>query len=110
MSATIIAVHKMPEDPAAYDKYYYEVHVPLALKLPGLLKYEVSEGPVINADSDSDVHLIATLHFADIAAVNNAFASAEGHAATADLPNFSEPGDIKLLYFENIEIPVPGAS
>lgn len=105
MSARIVAVHKKPKDPAAYDKYYQEVHVPLALKLPGLLKYEVTAGPVVYADGESDIHLIATLHFADLAAVHKALDSEQGRAAAADLPNFSEPGAIRLLYFETTEVP-----
>ncbi len=28
--------HKTPKDPAAFDKHYFEVHVPLAKQLPGL--------------------------------------------------------------------------
>jgi type IV secretion system protein VirD4 len=30
----------------AFDKHYIEAHVPIAKKIPGLRKYEVSQGPV----------------------------------------------------------------
>jgi len=30
----------------AFDKHYFEAHVPIAKKIPGLRKYEVSQGPV----------------------------------------------------------------
>ena len=30
----------------AFDKHYFEAHVPIAKKIPGLRKYEVSRGPV----------------------------------------------------------------
>ena len=29
----------------AFDKHYFEAHVPIAKKIPGLRKYEVSRGP-----------------------------------------------------------------
>jgi len=30
----------------AFDKHYFEAHVPIAKKIPGLRKYEVGQGPV----------------------------------------------------------------
>jgi uncharacterized protein (TIGR02118 family) len=107
MSARLIAIHKKPADPAAYDKHYFDIHVPLALKLPGLEKYEVSKGPVTTGTAESDFHLVATLHFADVDAVEKALASPAGLAAVADLPKFSEPGYIQLVVFESIDVAVP---
>ena len=52
--------------------------MPLAKKIPGLRKYEVSNGPVGTPAGASNVRLIATLHFDDLASVKNAFGSAEG--------------------------------
>ena len=44
--ARMVVIYKTPRDIAAFDKDYYEVHVPLAKKLPGLRRYEVSQGPI----------------------------------------------------------------
>ncbi len=44
--ARMVVIYKVPADVAAFDKHYYEIHVPLAKKLPGLRKYEVSRGPI----------------------------------------------------------------
>ena len=30
----------------AFDKHYFDAHVPIAKKIPGLRKFEVSRGPV----------------------------------------------------------------
>jgi uncharacterized protein (TIGR02118 family) len=38
-------IYRTPADTAAFDKHYFEMHVPLAKKLPGLRKYEVSTAP-----------------------------------------------------------------
>jgi uncharacterized protein (TIGR02118 family) len=43
----MIAIYKTPKDIEAFDKHYFEVHIPLAKKLPGLIKYDVTKGPVI---------------------------------------------------------------
>src|SRR5260370_41058794 len=75
----LVVIYKTPKDKAAFDKYYFGTHVPLAKTIPGLRKYEVSQGPVVTPAGPSDFHLVATLHFADMVAIGNAFASAEGH-------------------------------
>ena len=103
--ARMVVIYKTPTDIAAFDKHYYEVHVPLAKKLPGLRKYEVSRGPIATPAGASDVHLIATLHFDDLAAIQKAFASAEGQAAGADRRIFA-PDDfrVQMLLFENRDL------
>ncbi|HVX75718.1 MAG TPA: EthD family reductase, partial [Bradyrhizobium sp.] len=44
--AHLLVMYKTPKDAAAFDKHYFETHVPLAKKIPGLRKYEVSQGVV----------------------------------------------------------------
>jgi uncharacterized protein (TIGR02118 family) len=101
--ARLVVMYRTPKDAAAFDNYYFETHIPIAKKMPGLRKYEVSEGPVTTPDGPSAFHLIATLHFDDLAAIQAAFASAEGHAAGADLRNFAT-GGADLLMFESSEV------
>ena len=38
----LTALYSHPEDPAAFDKHYREVHAVLAAKLPGLQKFTVN--------------------------------------------------------------------
>ena len=42
--AQLVVLYKTPKNTDAFDKYYFETHVPLAKKLPGLKKYDVSKG------------------------------------------------------------------
>ena len=44
--AEVLVTYKTPKDTAAFDKYYAETHIPLAKKMPGLRKYQVSKGAV----------------------------------------------------------------
>jgi uncharacterized protein (TIGR02118 family) len=101
--ARLVVMYKTPADAAAFDKYYFEKHVPLANKIPGLKKYEVNRGPVATPAGPSGIHLIAILHFDDMAAIEKAFASAEGQAAAADLPNFAS-GGADLYFFDTREV------
>src|ERR1700758_5629013 len=101
--AHVVVMYKTPKDAAAFDKHYFETHVPLAKKIPGLRKYEVSQGPVGTPSGPSGFHLLATLHFDDAAAIQRAFASPEGRAAAADVQTFAT-GGVDMLIFENREI------
>jgi len=101
--ARLLVMYKVPRDTVAFDKHYFEKHVPIAKKIPGLRKYEVSQGPVINPMGSSNYHLVAVLHFDDTAAIQNAFASAEGQAAVADVQTFAT-GGVDIFMFENREV------
>ena len=57
--ADVIVTYKTPKDPAAFDKYYAETHIPLAKNMPGLRKFQVSRGPVVSPAGHSGVTLLA---------------------------------------------------
>jgi uncharacterized protein (TIGR02118 family) len=96
-------MYRTPKDADAFNKHYSEKHIPLARKIPGLRKYEISQGPVVTPAGPSGFHLIATLYFDDLAAIQKAFASAEGKAAGADVQTFAT-GGADMLMFDNIEV------
>jgi len=101
--ARLVVMYKRPKDAAAFDKHYFDTHVPIAKKIPGLRKYEISQGPVVTPLGPSGFHLIATLHFDDMEAIQKAFASAEGQAAAADVQTFTtDPPN--MLLFDNREV------
>ena len=87
--ASLVVLYKTPKDAAAFDKYYAETHIPIAKKLPGLRRYEISRGPVASPAGATGVHLVATLSFDSMAAIQSAFGSAEGQAAAADVQKFA---------------------
>jgi uncharacterized protein (TIGR02118 family) len=101
----MVVIYRTPNDRAAFDRHYFEVHVPLSKKIPGLLKYEVSDGPIATPSGTSDVHRIGTLHFDDLAAIKTAFASVEGQAAAADRRLFApDDSGVQMFLFENKEV------
>jgi uncharacterized protein (TIGR02118 family) len=101
--AQIVVTYKMPKDAAAFDKYYAETHIPLAKKMPGLRKFQVSQGTVATPAGTSGVHLMAILTFDDMAAVQAAFGSPEGKAAAADVPKFAS-GGADIIFFDTREV------
>ena len=101
--AKVIAMYRTPSDAAAFDRYYFETHVPLAKTIPGLLAYEVTRGTIATMDGPSPYYLIATLTFDSLAAIQTALTSAEGQATAADLRNFAT-GGVELYIAETATI------
>ena len=101
--ARLVVLYKTPKDVGAFDAYYFNTHVPIAKKIPGLRTYEVSKGPVVTPTSPSGVHLVATLRFDDLSAIQRAFMSPEGSAAASDVQKFAT-GGVDMLLFDDAEI------
>jgi uncharacterized protein (TIGR02118 family) len=97
--AQVVVLYKTPKDQAAFDKHYAETHIPLAKKMPGLRKFQVSQGPVVTPAGPSGIHLVAILSFDNMAAVQSAFGSAEGKATAADVPKFAS-GGADIMFFD----------
>jgi uncharacterized protein (TIGR02118 family) len=100
--ARLLVMYKTPRDTVAFDKHYFEKHIPLAKKIPGVRKIEVSQGSVVAPMGGSNYHLIANLQFDNVAAIQNAFGSAEGQAAVADVQGFAT-GGVDIYMFDSRE-------
>jgi uncharacterized protein (TIGR02118 family) len=99
LMAQLLALYHQPSDPAAFDRYYFQTHVPIAKKVPGLKSYIVNHGPVNAIAGNPAPYLIAELSFDTMADLQAALSSAEGQAAAGDLSNFAHAG-VTLLVFE----------
>ena len=100
--AKLLVLYKTPTDPAAFDKYYAGTHIALAKKFPGLRHYELSRGPVTSPAGETGVHLVATLTFDSVAALNASLGSPEGQAAVADVGKFAT-GGVEIFIYETTE-------
>lgn len=101
--AKVFALYKKPADPAAFDRYYRDVHVPIAKRIPGLRGYEISRGEIGMLGGRSPYHLIAVLSFDSAAAVQAALTSPEGQATAADIGNFAT-GGVEIHFADMAEI------
>jgi uncharacterized protein (TIGR02118 family) len=93
-------MYKTPKDTAAFDRHYFEKHVALAKKIPGVRKYEVSRGAVATPAGPSGYHLVAVLQFDDMAAIQQGVGSPEGQAAVADVGTFAT-GGVDIYMFDS---------
>ena len=81
--AKMTAIYRTPKDIEAFERHYFEVHIPLAKQLPGLIKYEISEAAIASTTGHS-AYRIANLYFDSMEAIKNAFASKIGQQCAAD--------------------------
>jgi len=92
MTATVYALYRTPTDAAAFERYYFDRHVPLAKTLPDLRGYQVTRGPIATTGGPAPYHLFATLTVDSRAAIDAALASPQGQATAGDLAKFATGG------------------
>ncbi|HEY9241488.1 MAG TPA: EthD family reductase [Streptosporangiaceae bacterium] len=97
MTARFLAVYETPADPAAFDRHYREVHIPLLRQLPGLRRYTVSRD--VTALHGEPYYLIAELDWDTMDGLRAAFASAEGRATAADAAGLQELAPVRRMIF-----------
>jgi uncharacterized protein (TIGR02118 family) len=100
--AQMIVIYRAPKNPAAFDRHYFEVHVPLARQLPGLRSFEASRGPIISLYGAAEAHLASTLRFDSLSAINAAFTSECGRACAADRQQLAPHAhDVQMFLFDS---------
>jgi len=100
MAARVLALYSHPADPAAFDAYYAQTHLPIAKKLPGLRAYTTSAGPLATSDgSQAPYYLVAELDFDSLEAIAAGLQTPEGAATVADLANFAQAG-VQIVFYE----------
>ena len=82
MTARFLAAYETPADPAAFDRHYRQVHIPLLRQLPGLRRYTASRD--VMALHGAPYYLIAELDWDTMDELRAAFSSTEGQATAAD--------------------------
>jgi uncharacterized protein (TIGR02118 family) len=97
MTVKLIVLYTQPEDPAAFDEHYLNVHVPLVAKIPGLQRAETGKISAVLDGGEQTYHRVAELYFADQDAMGAAFGSAEGGATAQDYAEIAPPGSRMLV-------------
>jgi uncharacterized protein (TIGR02118 family) len=92
--------YEQPFDVAAFDRHYFDVHVPLAKRLPGLRRYSISRNPR-TVRGPEPYHLVALLDWDDMDSLRQDFASSLGREMTRDVDHLATlcPG-IRSTVFE----------
>ena len=96
----LVALYKKPTDIEAFEKHYQETHLPLAKKMQGLVKLEVSNMTGSPA-GEPKFYMMAELYFEDKNAMFAALNSDEGKAAADDI--MAVAGDIIHMMFATVD-------
>jgi uncharacterized protein (TIGR02118 family) len=99
-----------PSDPDAFDRYYHDVHIPIARTMKGLKGWTIGKCEAATADEKPPYYMIVGLYAESRAAFEAILESPEGKATVADLANFATGGAIFLYDEETVLIPYSLAS
>jgi uncharacterized protein (TIGR02118 family) len=99
----LLVLYGHPKDPAAFDQYYREVHLPIAKQMKGLKKWTIGKVTGTPDGKPSPFYYLADLYMDSREEFEKLLASPEGQAAVADVPNYAS-GGVLFLYSEVEEI------
>jgi uncharacterized protein (TIGR02118 family) len=99
----LTAIYKKPTDPQAFDQAYFNTHLPLIKKVPGLQRTVITRfSRTLMGD---DVYMMADMYFTDSSALKVGMKSPEMAAAGENLNTFAA-GLVTLLIGEEQKEPV----
>ena len=67
-----VALYRMPDDPAAFDRSYFETHVPIVDETPGLVRTEIAKVTRMVVGEPA-YYLMAELYFDSVESMKAAF-------------------------------------
>lgn len=88
----VTVLYGRPEDPAAFEEYYANTHLPIAAKIPNVQRFEAGKVLATPDGGETPYHRIAEIWFDDMDQLQKSMGSEEGQAATGDIPNFATGG------------------
>ena len=94
-----------PTDPAEFDRYYHEVHIPLARTMKGLKGWTIGRCEGAAPGQKPAYYMIVGLYADSREAFDAILASPEGQATVADVANFATGGATFLYDEETVLVP-----
>jgi uncharacterized protein (TIGR02118 family) len=96
VAVRLIALYATPEDPAAFDAHYHEVHAPIVRRYPGLIDLRLTRADGV-AGRGPAFYLMAEMAFESRADLEAALTSEAGVESGRDLRNFAGAGVTLLI-------------
>jgi uncharacterized protein (TIGR02118 family) len=93
----LLVMYGHPKDPDAFDRYYQDVHLPIAKKIKGFTRWTVGRVQGTPDGKPGTYYYFADLYAESRQAMDAILASPEGQAAVADVPKFAT-GGVTFLY------------
>ena len=93
-------IYKTPKDKEFFERHYFDVHIPLAKQLPGLIKYEINDGSIASTTGHSETYRIANLYFESLESMMNAFRSEIGQKCAADRKILANNENVQIYLYD----------
>ncbi len=93
----LMVMYGHPKDPAAFDRYYKEIHLPIAKKIKGFTRWTVGKVSGTPDGTPAPYYYFADLFAESRPAMEKILASPEGQSAVKDVPNFAS-GGVTFIY------------
>lgn len=95
----LLVLYGHPNDPAHFDRYYQEAHIPIAKRMKGLRKWTIGKVTGTPDGQRPAFYYVADLYMESREEFERLLASPEGQAAVADVPKYAT-GGVTFLYTE----------
>jgi uncharacterized protein (TIGR02118 family) len=105
MMIRLTVLYGHPHDEAEFDRYYREVHIPLARQMRGLQGWTIGKCQGVRPGERPAYYMIVGLYADDREAMEAILASPEGQATLADVPKFATGGVTFFYDDEAVLIP-----
>ncbi|MVN22331.1 EthD family reductase [Mucilaginibacter arboris] len=103
--ANMTVIYKTPKNKEAFEKHYYNVHIPLAKQLPGLRKYIVNKGNIISPSGNEETFWIGNLYFDNLEAIKKAFDTDIGRQCAEDRKILApDNGDVQIYLYDTVSV------
>jgi uncharacterized protein (TIGR02118 family) len=93
---TVTVLYPQPADPAAFDAYHDDVHVPIARGMRGLVRWTAHHIEARDGQTPP-YHMVVQLSAPTREDLTEILESTEGRAAADDVPNFATGGAVFLF-------------
>lgn len=101
----LVAMYGKPRDPAHFDRYYRDIHVPLAKKIPRIRRFTIHKVLGSPQQGEPPYYCLTEVYWDDLATARKALASPDGQTSYNDVPNYAT-GGVTFVFTEVEEIPL----
>jgi len=88
----LVVLYGEPKSPAEFEKYYADIHMPIARQMKGVRRVELARATGTPDGGAPPFYRMAELYFDDSAHMQSVMGSPEGQKTVADLANFATGG------------------
>ena len=93
----ITVLYGHPDDPAAFERHFDDVHTPLVNAMPNLRRFEKARVVATSDGSPPPYYRVVELYFDNEEELQASRATPEGRAPGEDVPNYATGGATVLI-------------